>query len=123
VLLDTDLRPVEVDAGKLYTTKNKLGNIVSSFSYHMSKTDSAELGPSALHAVNREARTMFRNKYRLSIPVPTGTDDDDIQTLYISPQDDILWVVGGKSHGSDRCLVPFFTISWRTIPRVLASLT
>ncbi len=104
VLLDNDSME---KFPKLYTTKNKLGNIISGCPYRMRAAKSEEWSPDTLIRVNHEARGVFRRICRVQIPLPVKGGDGSVKSLYISPENDIVWAVCDQNSRADPLLVSF----------------
>lgn len=91
----------------LYVTKNELGNIVSGCPYRMRAANSNEWSPNTLLKVSREASGIFHSVFRVRIPLPVKGGDGGIKTLYINPENDILWVVSDQNNGDGISLIAF----------------
>ena len=91
----------------LYTTKNHLGNTVSGCLYRTRTVQSEEWSPDILTRVCHEASRAFRRVYRVRIPLPVKGGDGSVKPLYISPENDTLWVVCDQNTRPIPVLVAF----------------
>ncbi|KAG8162025.1 hypothetical protein KVR01_007790 [Diaporthe batatas] len=71
-----------------YKTRNSLGNIVSSYPYHVN-VPRFEQWSRALMGVNRESREVFLSFYRITIPTH-HLNGDPVGQIYVNPDTDIL---------------------------------
>lgn len=85
----------EVDASKLYTRRNELGNIISDYRYRLQASHITEWQPSALASVCIEARTVFQRICRVRFPVLTA--DGVGRYIHFCPESDIIRVHGEDS--------------------------
>ena len=92
---------------ELYTTKNELGNIISGCPYRMLAAGSAEWAPQTLIRVNHEAGSVFRRIRRVRIPLPVKGGDGSLKSLYISPENDTVWVTIQQNSRPEPLLVSF----------------
>lgn len=81
----------------LYTTENELGNIISGCPYRVKAFTTREWSPTTLIRVNHEARDVFRSVYRVRLPLPVKGGDRTVKSLYINPENDIIWA-GWRNH-------------------------
>lgn len=90
--------------GRTFQVKNELGNIISSYPYYVHIPTLEGWSPYALASVNREARMIFLKAYRIRIPVFAA---GGIRNLYINPESNTIWLVGGRDTAGGMHVVSF----------------